>query len=271
MNEINKISVGGTVYNLQDSRITTSSVTTQTQATKFLRQDGTWAAPSYTSNDGDTKNTAGTTNSTGTKLFLVGATSQAANPQTYSNANCYVGTDNCLYSNGTKVLTSYSESYTGTVTGVKVGTTSYSPSSGIISLPAYPTSLPASDVYSWAKTSSKPSYAYSEIGYTVNAANSAGGTLSLAGTTPLHVITLTSAAVSSLSLSANPAAGHSCHIMFVNSTSADLTVDIAYDATNRVTPDAGTLTLTVPASSAGYAEVDFINVNSKIYVRGVGK
>ena len=34
---------------------------------------------------------------------------------------------------------------TGTVTGVKVGSTPYSPSSGVVSLPAYPTTLPASD------------------------------------------------------------------------------------------------------------------------------
>ena len=53
---------------------------------------------------------------------------------------------------------------TGTVTGVKVGSTSYSPSSGVVSLPAYPTTLPASDVYSWAKASSKPSYTASEVG-----------------------------------------------------------------------------------------------------------
>ena len=51
----------------------------------------------------------------------------------------------------------------GTVSSIKVGTTSYSPSSGVVSLPAYPTTLPASDVYSWAKQSSKPSYSYSEI------------------------------------------------------------------------------------------------------------
>ena len=56
--------------------------------------------------DTDTKNTAGSTN-TASKIFLVGATSQAENTQTYSNSKCYVGTDNCLYSNGTKVLTSY--------------------------------------------------------------------------------------------------------------------------------------------------------------------
>jgi len=52
----------------------------------------------------------------------------------------------------------------GTVSSIKVGTTSYSPSSGVVSLPAYPTTLPASDVYSWAKQSTKPSYSWSEIG-----------------------------------------------------------------------------------------------------------
>ena len=50
----------------------------------------------------DTKNTAGSTNSS-SKLFLVGATSQAANPQTYSHDTAYVGTDGCLYSNSKKV------------------------------------------------------------------------------------------------------------------------------------------------------------------------
>lgn len=53
----------------------------------------------------------------------------------------------------------------GDVSSIKVGSTTYNPdSSGIVSLPAYPTSLPASDVYSWAKASSKPSYTYSEVG-----------------------------------------------------------------------------------------------------------
>ena len=69
--------------------------------TKFLRGDGTWQTPTDTNTD--TKNTAGTTNKTGTKMFLAGATSQAANPVTYSNSNCYIGTDNELYSGGKKV------------------------------------------------------------------------------------------------------------------------------------------------------------------------
>lgn len=41
-----------------------------------------------TNPDTDTKNTAGSTNSD-SKLFLIGATSQAANPQTYSDAEVY--------------------------------------------------------------------------------------------------------------------------------------------------------------------------------------
>ena len=65
----------------------------------------------------DTKNTAGSTDSS-SKLFLVGATSQAANPQTYSQDTAYVGTDGCLYSGGSKVLTgNQTVTLSGDVTG----------------------------------------------------------------------------------------------------------------------------------------------------------
>lgn len=66
---------------------------------KFLRGDGTWQTPT----DNDTKNTAGSTN-TSSKIFLIGATAQGANPQTYSHDTVYVGTDGCLYSNGHRVI-----------------------------------------------------------------------------------------------------------------------------------------------------------------------
>ena len=59
--------------------------------------------------DTNTANSTGTTNKTGTKLFLAGATSQAASPTTYSNSGVYIGTDNCLYSNGEKVMTGSSD------------------------------------------------------------------------------------------------------------------------------------------------------------------
>lgn len=52
----------------------------------------------------DTLNTAGSTNLIDKKLFLIGAQSQAANPQTYSNKNCYIE-DNLLYSGGSEVYT----------------------------------------------------------------------------------------------------------------------------------------------------------------------
>ena len=57
----------------------------------------------------DTKNSAGTTNWINKKLYLVGAETQATNPTTNSNVNVYIGTDNCLYSNGTKVLTAHQD------------------------------------------------------------------------------------------------------------------------------------------------------------------
>ncbi len=51
----------------------------------------------------ETKNTAGATD-TSSKIFLVGATSQGANPQTYTQDSAYVGTDGCLYSGSKKVI-----------------------------------------------------------------------------------------------------------------------------------------------------------------------
>lgn len=56
----------------------------------------------------DTKNTAGSTN-TSSKIFLIGATSQAANPQTYSHDTCYIGTNGKLYSGGSLVLTEHQD------------------------------------------------------------------------------------------------------------------------------------------------------------------
>lgn len=54
----------------------------------------------------DTTNTAGATNKEDTKLFLIGAEAQTSSPQTYSNQFVYIGTDNNLYSNGSKVWSS---------------------------------------------------------------------------------------------------------------------------------------------------------------------
>lgn len=59
----------------------------------------------------NTVNTAGATNLIDKKLFLIGAESQTTSPQTYSNQYVYIGTDNCLYSLGKKVLTEHQAIY----------------------------------------------------------------------------------------------------------------------------------------------------------------
>lgn len=91
-----------------------------------IYENGTALSSKYqakgTYSTSDTKNTAGSTN-TSSKIFLIGATSQADNPQTYSNASCYAS-GGCLYSNGTKVAveghlhtSTYLKLSGGTVTG----------------------------------------------------------------------------------------------------------------------------------------------------------
>lgn len=104
---------------------------------------------------------------------------------------------------------------------------------------------------------------YGNITYGVNATTGSGA-ITLDGSIPLHVIQL-SGNVSSVSLSVNPSSGHSCHVIFT--ASSEYTVAIAHDATNRVCPAAEDISLTIPAG--GYAEIDFLNINNKIYVRGI--
>ena len=112
------LSLSGTTFNHNNS---VTAGTAQGDASKTLTFGGTFTVPTVTYDaqghvtgkgtttmtmpanpNTDTKNTAGSTD-TSSKIFLIGATSQAANPQTYSHDTAYVGTDGCLYSGGTKV------------------------------------------------------------------------------------------------------------------------------------------------------------------------
>lgn len=103
------------------SKLTTSWTATPTDNTYFIRQDtgggnefgrvkfstlwnyikgktdGVYQ-PKGNYSTTDTKNTAGSTNTT-SKLYLIGATSQSTNPQTYSNASVYT-TGSTIYANG---------------------------------------------------------------------------------------------------------------------------------------------------------------------------
>lgn len=103
------------------SKLTTSWTATPTDNTYFIRQDtgggdsfgrvkfstlwnyikgktnGVYQ-PKGNYSTTDTKNTAGSTNTT-SKLYLIGSTSQSTNPQTYSNASVYT-TGSTIYANG---------------------------------------------------------------------------------------------------------------------------------------------------------------------------
>ena len=84
--------------------------------------------------DNDTKNTAGATNLTATKMYLVGATGQSANPQTYTNSNCYIGTDNYLHSYalcfGPNSLISKGSSITSSLSDVDIAIHAYNGTTG---------------------------------------------------------------------------------------------------------------------------------------------
>ena len=94
-----------TTYKIKDSSAIVNITHSGTTFTA-TRHDGTTFE--FNQQDNDTKNTAGSTD-TSSKIFLIGAISQAANPQTYSHDTAYVGTDGCLYSGGTKVLTAHQD------------------------------------------------------------------------------------------------------------------------------------------------------------------
>lgn len=61
------------------------------------------------------------------------------------------------------VQTSLSKSDTAVQT-IKINNVEQTKTSGVINLPAYPTTLPASDVKAWAKADAKPTYTASEVG-----------------------------------------------------------------------------------------------------------
>lgn len=77
--------------------------------------DGTsWNLIGDINTDADTKTTTGTSNKTGTKLFLAGATSQASSATTYSNSGVYIGTDNVIVGSSKVYTASITTTWTGT-------------------------------------------------------------------------------------------------------------------------------------------------------------
>lgn len=94
--------------------------------TTYLNNAGNWATPP------DTKNTAGSTD-TSSKIFLIGATSQAANPQTYSDDQVYV-TNGTLQANITNATVAVCANTAGSQTagGISLYSTNQQDIYGII-------------------------------------------------------------------------------------------------------------------------------------------
>ena len=102
---LNVNNTGAKAIYFKNAALTSSNYWSAKQIIDFIYDGNYWVCSAVvTDNNTDTKNTAGSTN-TSNKIYLIGATSQAANPATYSHDTAYVGTDGCLYSNSQKVAT----------------------------------------------------------------------------------------------------------------------------------------------------------------------
>ena len=104
-NVIETVKVNGTALTPSSKAV---NVTVPTKVSQLTNDSG------YKTTDTNTTNTTGSTN-TSSKIFLVGATSQAASPVTYSHDTAYVGTDGCLYSNSTRVVSEVTQSTEPTI------------------------------------------------------------------------------------------------------------------------------------------------------------
>lgn len=213
---INKAGVGGTGISVDGYTINHSNSVTagSVGSAQSPSHGGTFAIPKITYDAqghitaastvnvtlptaSDTKNTAGSTNSS-SKLFIIGATSQAANPQTYSHDTAYIGTDGCLYSNNTKVsVDGHTHSYAGSSTagGSATSAVKLDSSAGSATQPVYFSSgKPVACTYTLAK--SVPSNAvFTDTTYS-EATSSTAGLLSSSDKAKLDTIASSADAVS---------------------------------------------------------------------------
>ena len=130
---------------------------TNSSGTISLSKSNVTSALGYTppTANTDTKNTTGSTD-TSSKIFLVGATSQAANPQTYSHDTAYVGTDGCLYSGSKKTsVDGHTHNYAGSSSagGAATSANKLNTNAGSTTKPVYfSDGVPKSCIYSLNKT-----------------------------------------------------------------------------------------------------------------------
>lgn len=150
--EIKKIKISdlptSSSVNDEDIFIKSDNIETSKIAAGDIAEYVTKKVPIYTHHDSGV--IAGTYQSVTVDKY--GHVTAGSTPTTLSG---YGITDAATKSQGEKADTA--------VQSVKIGTTEYKSDTTVI-LPDYPTSLPASDVYEWAKAETKPAYTASEIG-----------------------------------------------------------------------------------------------------------
>ena len=105
----------------------------------------------------------GTSYSAGAGIDITSGTISVTKASASALGGIKVGTGLSIDSSGVLSATGGGGGGGGTLTDVTLGGVSVV-SGTVAALPAYPTSLPASDVSAWAKASTKPSYNFSEIG-----------------------------------------------------------------------------------------------------------
>lgn len=192
----------------------------------------------YKTTDNDTKNTAGSTD-TSSKIFLIGATSQAANPQTYSHDTAYVGTDGCLYSGGNKVITDISgKADKASITAGTAGTSSAT--SGVsISIPYVTTNAQGIVTGYGTHTHTISKTDITGLGIPASDTNttySAGTGLSLSGTT-FSANQMTGATASAAGTTGRvpaPAAGAQTKFLRGDATWADIALSITDDGAGNI-------------------------------------
>lgn len=124
------------------------------------------------------------------------------------------------------------------VQSVKIGTKEYK-SGTTVTLPSYPTTLPASDVYAWAKASEKPTYTKSEVGLG-NVDNTADANKSVKYATSAGSAKSATTATTASKLGTN--AGSTTHpVYFANGVpvEANVSSDFLVQGSNTIVFDCG--------------------------------
>lgn len=284
MNEISKININGTLYDIRDNSMTGQNIAALLESVHYSSSTGGDTQPIYL---GTCESAADATVKVATVDNSFSLVSGVVVSIKYTNTNTYSATEespitlNVNNTGAKQIYYNASLAPTGTNTsiygyagryityiydgehwvwfghGADSNTTYSAGTAALLTTGTNTTNR------TWQAKILHDYISYPNLIYDV-ATQSTSGSISIDGSKPVHVITLTGNA-SAVTLSTQPAEGHSTHVFFYSTSQR--TVAIAHNATTSRCPGATALSLTVKAN--GYVEVDFLKANGVIYVRGV--